>query len=120
MRDDASEQCWRDAIRGVNATKRMLGAFLEESLFVGLSGETMVLAMDDLHRTVIDEKDNRALLFAEVRRAFGRPLALRCVPPDPQALARQAPPDVRPLVDQAIAWFDGDVVERSAQRTEES
>jgi DNA polymerase-3 subunit gamma/tau len=116
-RDEAIDQRWRDALGGVNGSKRMLGAFLEESLFLGVAGDTLVLAMDDLHRTVVEEKENLALLAAEVRRAFGRSLALRCVPPGREAPAVPAAGDVRPLVDQAIAWFQGDVIERSA-RTE--
>jgi DNA polymerase-3 subunit gamma/tau len=119
-RDDATDEIWRDAIRGVNGTKRMLGAFLEESLFLGLAGETLVLAMDDLHRTVVEEKENRALLATEVRRAFGRPLTVRCVPPVGDGQQRAAPADVRPLVDQAIAWFQGDVIERTARKAERS
>jgi hypothetical protein len=69
---------------------------------------------------VVEEKENRTLLGAEVSRAFGRPLTLRCVPPDRET-AKGPPPDVRPLVDQAIAWFQGDVIERAprAQRSAE-
>ena len=48
------------ARRAINARKRMLGAFLEESRFLGRAGDALVLAMDDLHRAVIDEKENRA------------------------------------------------------------
>jgi DNA polymerase-3 subunit gamma/tau len=120
-RDEAIENCWRETLRGLNGVKRMLGAFLEESQFLGLAGETLVLAMDDLHRTVVEEKDNRALLATEVQRAFGRSLALRCVPPVGEPPARPAVSDVRPMVDQAIAWFQGDVIERGrgAERTGE-
>jgi DNA polymerase-3 subunit gamma/tau len=117
-RDEAIEECWRETVRGVNGSKRMLGAFLEESLFMGVAGEWLVLAMDDLHRTVVEEKENRALLAAEVARAFGRPLALRCVPPGREAPARPTVADMRPLVDQAIAWFQGDVIERGARGSE--
>jgi hypothetical protein len=117
-RDEAIDQCWHDALGGVNGLKRMLGAFLEESQFVGLAGETLVLAMDDLHRTVVEEKENRALLDGEVRRAFGRSLALRCVPPGEAKAGPPAVADVRPLVDQAIAWFQGDVIERGARGAE--
>ena len=116
--DEAIEERWRDALRGVNAIKRMLGAFLEESVFLGLAEETLVLAMDDLHRTVVEEKENRALLGAEVRRAFGRSLALRCVPPGGETRPRPEVADVRPLVDQAIAWFEGDVIERNVRGAE--
>jgi DNA polymerase III subunit gamma/tau len=117
-RDEAIEQCWREALKGVNGVKRMLGAFLEESQFLGVAGETLVLAMDDLHRTVVEEKENRALLDTEVRRAFGRSLALRCAPPGREAPRPPAVSDVRPLVDQAIAWFQGDVIERTARGAE--
>jgi hypothetical protein len=53
-----------------------------------------------------------------VRRAFGRSLALRCVPPGGAARPRPAVADVRPLVDQAIAWFQGDVIERNVRAAE--
>src|SRR5262249_49709858 len=42
-RDDAVDRRWRDTLLGVNASKRMLGAFLEESVFLGLAEETLVL-----------------------------------------------------------------------------
>jgi len=114
------EDCWRDCVAGLNAKKRMLGAFLEESRFVGLAGDRLLLAMDDLHRAVVEEGENRALIAAEVRRAFGRGLDLRCVPPQGASPAVRPPAlqDVRPLVDQAIAWFEGETIERKATRTE--
>ena len=117
-RDEAVGRRWREALEAVNGSKRMLGAFLEECHFLGLAGETLVLAMDDLHRAVVEESENRAILAAEVRRAFGRSLALRFVPPVPEAPRRPAPEDVRPLVDQAIAWFQGDVIEGTGRRAE--
>jgi DNA polymerase-3 subunit gamma/tau len=116
--DDTVEQCWRDAVRGVNGTKRMLGAFLEESRFAGLAGDAVVIAMDDLHRAVVEESENRAILAGEVHRAFGRPLVVRCVPAGAASPRPAALEDVRPLVDQAIAWFQGDVIERGARKAE--
>jgi DNA polymerase III subunit gamma/tau len=117
-RDEAADRQWREALGRVNGTKRMLGAFLEECQFLGLAGESLVLGMDDLHRAVVEESENRAILAAEVRQAFGRSLTLRCVPAGLGAPRRPAAEDVRPLVDQAIAWFQGDVIEGAARRAE--
>jgi DNA polymerase-3 subunit gamma/tau len=119
--DAASEACWRAAVAAVNARKRMLGAFLEESRFTGLAADALLLGMDDLHAAVVNEKDNRALLAEELQRAFGRVLQVRRValtdaPEPPRPPANE---DVGPLVDQAIAFFDGEVIEprRSSERT---
>lgn len=118
--DPADEATWRGTIAGVNGRKRMLGAFLEESRFLGVAGGMVVLGMDDLHRAVVEEKDNRAMLMEELARAFGRPVSLRCVTGE-GALAAPRPPalaDVKPLVDQAIAFFDGEVIDprRASER----
>ncbi len=118
-RDEDSERCWRETITGINTRKRMLGAFLDECRFVGIGGDRVVVAMDDLHRAVIEEKDNLAVLGEELRRAFGRPLSLRCTPAAAGDLRR--PPvldDVRPMIDRAIEWFQGDVIERRDPRAE--
>ena len=96
----------------------MLGAFLEESRFLGLAGGALVLAMDDLHRAVVEEAENRALLLAEIRTAFGRPIELRCAPLAEAGLAAPQPLDFRPMIDQAIAWFQGDPIERPSGRSE--
>jgi DNA polymerase-3 subunit gamma/tau len=118
--DESTAACWRDALAGINAKKRMLGAFLEESRFVGIDGARLLVAMDDLHRAVVEESENRALIAAEISRAFGRTLEVRCVSGDGGGIAPRAASieDVRPLVDRAIAWFEGDVVERKPTRTE--
>ena len=47
-------------IAAVNGRKRMLGAFLQACRFDGATDTHVVLAMDDLHRAVVDEKENRA------------------------------------------------------------
>ncbi|OGF18161.1 MAG: DNA polymerase III, subunit gamma and tau [Candidatus Eisenbacteria bacterium RBG_16_71_46] len=110
---------WRATIVAVNGRKRMLGAFLEESRLVGASPATLDLATDELHRTVIDEQENRAIVAEELERAFGRPLRLRCVPPDAQALpSRPSEADLKPLIDRAIAWFEGDIIERTDRGSE--
>jgi len=89
---------------------------------MGLDGERLVLAMDDLHRAVVEEKENRALIAGEIGRAFGRALELRCVPPEgaPPTVRPASLEDVRPMIDQAIAWFQGDIIERGGRRTERS
>jgi len=70
------------------------------------------VAMDDLHRTVVEEKENRALVIEAIAHAFNRPLGLKVAPLAAAGLTPPAPVDYRPLVDQAIAWFQGDPIER--------
>ena len=106
---------WQATIAGVNEKKRMLGAFLQACRFDGAAEAHLVLAMDDLHRAVVDEKENRAIIAGEVARAFGRPLVVRCVPLEGGPPARPAATDVEPLIDRAIAWFEGEVVEPKAR-----
>jgi hypothetical protein len=104
----------------INGRKRMLGAFLEESRLLGLAGTGLVLAMDELHRAVVEEKDNRALIAEEVQRAFGRALLVRCHT-GAGPVARPQPPsvdDVQPMVDQAIAFFEGEIVEKNGRDRE--
>jgi hypothetical protein len=118
--DGEAEGCWRAAIAAVNGRKRMLGAFLEEARFIGVANEWLVLAMDHLHRTVVEEKDNHAILAEAVRAAFGRPLLVRCTAGDAPPAPR--PPglaDVAPMVERAIEWFEGDVIDprRGSERT---
>ena len=121
VNDEQVERGWERAVAAVNGRKRMLGAFLEESTMLGLAGDTLVLSMDELHRAVVEEAGNRELLSEEVSRAFGRSLDVRCT-------AAVAPPrrpvqdaDVKPMIDRAIAWFEGDVIDRQsrAERTGE-
>jgi hypothetical protein len=111
--DAAAGATWTLAVQAVGKRKPMLGAFLEACRFVGFSEGRVTLAMDDLHRAVIDEKENRAMTLEELQRSFGRALELRCVPPDAAMVA--APPaeaDVKPMIENAIRWFEGDIIER--------
>jgi len=111
--------CWRDALSGINARKRMLGAFLEESRFAGLDGDTLVVAMDQVHCMVVREKDNLALILEEAKRAFGRPLELCCAPLDASEVRRRpALEDVAPMVERAIEFFQGEVIEPKRRRSE--
>ena len=116
--DPAVAAGWLEVVAAINQKKRMLGAFLEECRFLGLGAGDLALATDDLHRAVVEEKENRALVVGEAGRVFGRPLELRLVPLAEAGLGPPQPADYRPLVDQAIAWFQGDPIERSAPRPE--
>jgi hypothetical protein len=113
--DAAAVDAWREVLERVNAKKRMLGAFLEEGRLLGVGEGRLVLAMDDLHRAVVEEKENRALLAAEVAAVFGRALDVHCTG-SAEAARRPSEQDLRPMIDRAIAWFEGDLVQRNARR----
>ena len=110
--DGETLQRWETAVQGVNAKKRMLGAFLQESRFLGVAGSAAVLAADDLHRSVVDESENRSLVEAQLAEVFGRAVTLQVVPLGADDAAPARPADVRPLVERARAWFDGDPIGR--------
>ena len=109
--DGETLQRWEAAVQGVNGKKRMLGAFLQESRFLGATSRAVILAADDLHRSVVDEHENRALVEAGLAEVFGRKVALQVVPLRADDAA-PAKPDVRPLVERAKQWFDGDPIRR--------
>jgi hypothetical protein len=102
---------WDATVVAVNTRKRMLGAFLQACRFAGVEDGQVVLAMDDLHRAVVDEKENRALIAAALAECFGRPLAVRCVASAEGVAAPPSDADVKPMIDRAIAWFEGEVIE---------
>lgn len=114
--DATTETRWKMTITAVNGRKRMLGAFLEESRLMGVAGGTLVLAMDDLHRAVVDAAEHRAIVCEEMANVFGQPLQLKCAPlgagppPRPKTAA-----DVQPNIDRAIAYFDGEVLDRNGR-----
>jgi hypothetical protein len=121
--DAQGHAAWANVVGAINKRKRMLGAFLEESRFVGVSAADLVLGMDDLHRAVVEEKENRAMLAEEAQRAFARALVVRCVPLAPGEVRKPpAMDDVKPMVDEAIAFFEGDPVlpRRVSERKSES
>ncbi len=122
QRDGAVEDTWKRTIDGVNARKRMLGAFLEESSLVGVSGDTLVLGMDDLHRSVIDTEQHRPMVLEELARAFGRSMDLRCVAGEAKSVTRRAnttQESMQPLIDKAMQIFDGEVIEKGPERAPE-
>ena len=123
VRDPAAEASWLAALTAIKGRKAMLGAFLEESRFAGVELDTVIVAMDDLHRTVVEDRENRALLIEELTRAFGRPMGLKCAGAGAETGTARRPAtqeSVRPLIDRAIAWFQGDIIEpreRGSERT---
>lgn len=118
--DAAVEAAWLQTLEAVSGRKKLLGAFLKESRLVGLSGPAVIVAMDDLHRAVVDEKENRQIVAEELRRGFGRALEMQCVPLDAAELAQRRPTQesVKPMIDKAIEWFEGDIIERGARDAE--
>ena len=111
--DKRAAELWRDVMGRINQSKRMLGAFLEESQFRGISDDGLMIEADDLHATVIEERDNRAIIHSMIREVFGAPIALRCVRPSQPHVQRAAPTnaDVQPMIDKAIQFFDGEAVD---------
>jgi DNA polymerase-3 subunit gamma/tau len=117
--EDPETALWLRTVETVGKRKRMLGAFLEACQFMGVASDAVTLAMDDLHRAVIEEKDNLAMTLEELARAFGRPLTLRCVAAGAEAAG--SPPradDLNPMIDNAIRWFEGDIIERPVRPAE--
>ncbi len=120
--DAQSTGCWQQALAAVNGRKRMLGAFLEDCRFLGATADVVLVAMDDLHRAVVEEKDNRQMLVDELRRSFGRLVEVRCMPLADAGLEPRRPAqaaDVAPLIERAIDFFQGDIIERRPGRTQE-
>ena len=115
--DPSVATSWGAVVEGVNGRKRMLGAFLQACRLTGLADTHLVLAMDDLHRAVVDEKENRAIIAAEVSRVFGRPLKVQCVPLAAGAAA-VATGEPAPTMDRVIEWFAGDVIDPQARQRE--
>ncbi len=109
--DAEIESRWQQAIEAVIVRKRMLGEFLKECRLEGISGDHLVLAMDSLRRSVIDAAESKAEVGQELRRLFGRPLDIRCTELGPDAIKRPRTSDeVKPLIDRAIEFFDGEVL----------
>jgi len=119
--DPGTLERWERVMEAVNARKRMLGAFLQESRFMGVTHAAIVIAMDDLHRSVVDERTNRELVESEATAVFGRRLMLRCAVQSPEHGPRvRKEAEVRPLVERAILWFDGDPVQKPGREAPRS
>jgi DNA polymerase-3 subunit gamma/tau len=115
--DEGVADAWRRTIARVNERKRMLGAFLEEIRLVGVAGDALVLAMDDLHRSVIDSSEHRPIVHEELARAFGRPIEFRCTAGEPVTPAQRAAQadSLKPMIDRAMEVFDGEVIDRAGR-----
>ena len=113
--DEGLADAGKRTIARVNERKRMLGAFLEEIRLVGVAGDAVVLAMDDLHRSVIDSTEHRPIVREELARVFGRPLEFRCTPGTPDTPAQRAAKadDLKPMIERAMEVFDGEVIDRA-------
>ena len=101
---------WRAAIAAIHERKRLLGAFLEECHFLGRAGDRLIVAMDDLHRAVVEEKENRLIVVDALRLGFGPGVALQCVPLDAAGPAAQRPSaeQTQAMVAMALEWFGGE------------
>ncbi|MFI5372053.1 MAG: DNA polymerase III subunit gamma/tau [Candidatus Eisenbacteria bacterium] len=104
---------WLTLVTRVNERKPLLGAFLGECTFVGVSDDALVLSMDEVHRMVVDDKDNHAIVLAEMTPVFGRTLALRCVGAGTGGAETTRPArDLKPAIERAVAFFEGEIIER--------
>jgi len=120
--DEGVASAWKQTIARVNERKRMLGAFLEEIRLVGVAGGALVLAMDDLHRSVIDSSEHRPIVDEELARAFGRQIEFRCTAGEPVTPAQRAAQadSLKPMIDRAMEVFDGEVIDRAGRGGERS
>src|SRR5262245_35756525 len=120
--DERIAESWKLTIARVNERKRMLGAFLEEIRLVGVAGDALVLAMDDLHRSVIASSEHRPIVHEELARAFGRPIEFRCTAGEPVTPAQRAAKadSLKPMIDRAMEVFDGEVIDRAGRGGERS
>ena len=114
-------ECWRAALVAIHERKRLLGAFLEESHCLGLVGDRLHVAMDDLHRAVIEEKDNRQIVSEELRRAFGAAVTLQWAPLEdaPPEAQRPSEKETQVMVAKTLEWFGGEAPPAgSSERTD--
>ena len=151
---------WDQVVSEVKDRKLMVGVFLAESRRAGWDGTTLRLAADEVHRSLLEARENRELLGEVMARVYGRPLSIRfldgvvapaapepaprvvvaepiAAAPAPEAKlsaatatlelveerapepapsapeAAPAEPGVSPEVQQAMVWFEGDIVRRA-------
>jgi DNA polymerase III subunit gamma/tau len=148
---------WERVVTEVKDRKLMVGVFLAESRRAGWDGTALRLAADEVHRSLLEARENRELLGEVMARVYGRPLAIRfldqvAAPAAPEPAPRvvvaevalepapelsvatatldavEEPPaapapsalepapreaGVSPEVQQAMVWFEGDIVRRA-------
>src|SRR4030095_3599287 len=59
--------------------KLMVGVFLAESRRAGWEGTSLRLAADEVHRSLLEARENKELLGEIMARVYGRALSIRCV-----------------------------------------
>ena len=84
-----AEVLWGEVVARVKERKIMTGVFLAESRQLGWEGNTLLLGADEVHRSLLEAKENRELLLEIARKVFGRPVLLKFVE---KRLAPSAPP----------------------------
>ena len=68
---------------------------------------------------LIEEKENLALTLDELGKAFGRAgRAASSSGTQRSVSARPAEGDVKPMIEHAIRWFEGDIIERRGNADE--
>jgi DNA polymerase-3 subunit gamma/tau len=90
---DAPE-LWDRVVSEVKDRKIMVGVFLAESRRAGWDGTTLRLAADEVHRSLLEARENRELLGEVMARVYGRPLSIRFL----DGVAEPAAPEPAPRV----------------------
>jgi hypothetical protein len=137
---------WDEVVAQVKDRKILVGVFLAEIRRAGWEGTTLKLAADEVHKSLLEARENRELLAQVMARVYGRPLAVRFIdgadlPAAPAATepvprvtlvepeieraeevksvaeeaARAPSPEaaMSPEVQQAMVWFEGEIVRRA-------
>jgi hypothetical protein len=151
---------WERVVAEVKERKLMVGVFLAESRRAGWEGSALCLSADEVHRSLLEARENKELLGEIMARVYGRPLSIRFVngvhaaPAMPAVPAREEAPRVTvsepmaapeesapepdltaleiapasvadasdsslsetavsPEVQQAMVWFEGEIVRRA-------
>ena len=137
---------WEDVVSQIKERKLMVGVFLAESRRTGWDGTTLLLAADEVHRSLLEARENREMLGQVMARVYERPLTVRFLdaadaPPPPAVAAPEprvtlAEPEIdrveevksaaaeassatateaaiSPEVQQAMVWFEGEIVRRA-------
>jgi DNA polymerase-3 subunit gamma/tau len=119
--DAGDSDRWRFVVERVKERKLLLGTCLEEGFLIGVSGNSLNLALSpehSFHKAMLEMKENRELVQQELERGFGRKLAFQCV-------VREAGPErteQRARVDRAVreALATGDAEEAAAHGADAS
>jgi DNA polymerase-3 subunit gamma/tau len=99
---------WDEVVARVKDRKLMVGVFLAESRRAGWEGATLCLAADEVHKSLLEARENRELLFEILKSVYGRPVQLRfversAVPPVARAETLEAAVGIATAVETEIA-----------------